>query len=80
MNKCAQSWARVSLSSSGVDSQLVGIKLIYTGRGAETFFSQEQENEFYSLFCGTLAFNPFFILFINVSSSSLSPCDTRGIL
>lgn len=60
MNKCAQSWGMFSVSSSGVDSQLVGIKWIYIGRGLETYFSQEQDQWILLLFCGALAFNSLF--------------------
>lgn len=78
MNKSVQTWERASVTSSGADSQLVGIRGIYIGGGLKPLLlsrTQQMNDTPFSLI-SCLHFVPL----INVSSSSLSSDGTSGTL
>lgn len=65
MNKSARMWGRASVTSSGVDFQLVGIRGIYIGGGLKHLhLSRTQQMNAIPFSLSTYL---HFILFINVS-------------
>lgn len=78
MNESAQTWGRASVTSSGVDFQLVGIRGIYIGGGLKHLhLSRTQQMNAIPFSLSTCL---HFIPFINVSSSSFSSYDTSNTL